>query len=97
VLIISPTRELACQTHVMLEKLSRFTDISGCLIVGGSKNLRAQEAELRGRPDIVVCTPGRMLDHLTNSHSVSLEDLEILVRTHTLTLRGCSKSAILLE
>ena len=79
VLIVSPTRELAVQTHLMLGKLCQFTDVVSCLVVGGTKNLRAQEAELRARPDIVVCTPGRMLDHLTNSHGVSLDDLEILV------------------
>lgn len=109
VLIVSPTRELAVQTHLMLTRLAQFTDMTACLVVGGSRNLRAQEAELRARPDIVVrewvggwlhrscpmvinqsidqprqspqvCTPGRMLDHLHNSHSVLLDDLEILVR-----------------
>lgn len=79
VLIISPTRELAVQTHVMLTKLSQFTDMVCCLVVGGAKNMRAQEAELRARPDIVVCTPGRMLDHLMNTQSVAFDDLEILV------------------
>jgi superfamily II DNA/RNA helicase len=57
-----------------------YTCTSGCcLIVGGAKNTRAQEAELRAKPDIIVCTPGRMIDHLTNSACVHLEDLEILV------------------
>ena len=49
------------------------------MIVGGSKNIKAQEAELRARPDIVVCTPGRMVDHISNSASIHLEDVEILV------------------
>ena len=79
VLILSPTRELAVQTHLMLTKLSQFTDMVACLVVGGAKNMRAQEAELRARPDVVVCTPGRMLDHILNSQSVALDDLEILV------------------
>ncbi|CAM9210670.1 unnamed protein product [Phaeothamnion confervicola] len=79
VLVVTPTRELAVQVHSMGEALARFTDIRCCLITGGAKNLRSQEAELRGRPDIVVCTPGRMVDHLTNSHGVHLDDLEILV------------------
>lgn len=54
VLIVSPTRELAVQTHLMLTRLAQFTDMTACLVVGGSRNLRAQEAELRVRPDIVV-------------------------------------------
>lgn len=79
VLILSPTRELAVQTHSMLSRLSQYTDMVTCLVVGGSKNMRVQESELRARPDIVVCTPGRMLDHLMNSPGVSVDDLEILV------------------
>lgn len=31
------------------------------------------------RPDVVVCTPGRIIDHLRNSHSVNLDDLDVLV------------------
>ncbi|KAF1779460.1 P-loop containing nucleoside triphosphate hydrolase [Phytophthora cactorum] len=59
-------RELATQCQSMLEQLARFTDITCSLAVGGLP-LKAQEAELRNRPDVVVCTPGRMIDHLRNS------------------------------
>lgn len=38
-----------------------------------------QEAALRSMPDIVVATPGRMIDHLRNSMSVDLEDLAVLI------------------
>jgi ATP-dependent RNA helicase DDX27 len=38
-----------------------------------------QAAELRTRPDVVVGTPGRLLDHLTNSAGVDLDDLEFLI------------------
>lgn len=38
-----------------------------------------QEAALRSMPDIVVATPGRMIDHLRNSLSVALEDLAVLI------------------
>jgi ATP-dependent RNA helicase DDX27 len=34
VLVLSPTRELAAQTHSMIQRLCRFTDITSCLIVG---------------------------------------------------------------
>lgn len=50
-----------------------------CVQVVGGLSLKVQEAELRGRPDIVVCTPGRIVDLLTNSPSVHMDDLDILV------------------
>lgn len=40
---------------------------------------QVQEVGLRSHPDIVVATPGRMIDHLHNTHSVGLEDLAILI------------------
>eukprot|EP00897_Mesotaenium_endlicherianum_P008915 jgi/Mesen1/8051/ME000043S07436 len=78
VLILTPTRELAVQVHSMTEKLAQFTDIRTCLVVGGLSN-KVQETALRTRPDIVVATPGRMIDHLRNAQSVGLEELAILV------------------
>mmetsp|Transcript_46626 Transcript_46626/g.92390 ORF Transcript_46626/g.92390 Transcript_46626/m.92390 type:complete len:900 (-) Transcript_46626:82-2781(-) len=79
VLVITPTRELAQQIHVVLERLAQYTDVTSCLICGGKKDVRSQEATLRQRPDVVICTPGRMLDHLRNSPSVSLDELDVLV------------------
>lgn len=78
VLILTPTRELAVQVHSMTEKLAQFTDIRCCLIVGGLST-KMQETALRSKPDIVVATPGRMIDHLRNSMSVDLDDLAILI------------------
>lgn len=40
---------------------------------------QVQEAALRSKPDIVVATPGRIIDHLRNSVSVGLEDLAVLI------------------
>ena len=78
-LILTPTRELAAQIISMTSTLSQFTKIQSCLIVGGSKNVNAQSAELRNRPQLVVATPGRLLDHVMNSTGVTLEDVEFLV------------------
>ncbi|KAI4306069.1 hypothetical protein L6164_029380 [Bauhinia variegata] len=78
VLILTPTRELAVQVHSMIEKLAQFTDIRCCLVVGGLST-KVQEAALRSMPDIVVATPGRMIDHLRNSLSVDLDDLAVLI------------------
>ncbi|KAJ6818923.1 DEAD-box ATP-dependent RNA helicase 28 [Iris pallida] len=78
VLILTPARELAVQVHGMIEKLAQFTDIRCCLVVGGLST-KVQEAALRSMPDIVVATPGRIIDHLRNSVSVGLEDLAVLI------------------
>ena len=79
VLIITPTRELATQIHNVLEKLAKFTDVTFTLVCGGKKDTRSQEVVLRNRPDIVICTPGRFLDHLRNSQSVTVDSLDVLV------------------
>lgn len=79
-LILTPTRELAAQCISMMSTfMQHISDIRSCLIVGGTKNVNAQAAELRTRPDIIVATPGRLLDHVTNSAGVSLDDVEFLV------------------
>lgn len=78
VVILAPTRELAAQCFSMVQKLSQYTDITSCLVVGGLSQ-KNQESALRARPDIVVATPGRILDHLMNTQSVSLEDVEVLI------------------
>jgi ATP-dependent RNA helicase DDX27 len=79
VLVITPTRELATQIHEVFTKLAQFTDISGTLICGGKKDVRSQEVILRSQPDLVICTPGRMLDHLRNSLNINLDLLNILI------------------
>ncbi|KAL8139044.1 hypothetical protein V2J09_005045, partial [Rumex salicifolius] len=78
VLILTPTRELAAQIHSMIGKLAQYTDIKCSLIVGGL-SMREQEVALRSRPDIVIATPGRMIDHLRNSMSVDLDNLTFLI------------------
>ncbi|EFA82896.1 putative RNA helicase [Heterostelium album PN500] len=78
VLVLLPTRELALQCQSVLENLAQFTNITSCLVVGGLSN-KVQEVELRKRPDVVIATPGRLIDHLLNAHDVGLDDLEILV------------------
>ncbi|QRV76537.1 DEAD/DEAH box helicase [Ceratobasidium sp. AG-Ba] len=78
VVILVPTRELAVQCHAVAEKLGGFTDVRSALIVGGL-SLKAQEATLRTRPDMVIATPGRLIDHLRNSRSFGLDALDVLV------------------
>lgn len=78
VLVLVPTRELGAQCHSVALGLSRFSSIQVCLCVGGLSN-KTQEAELIQKPDIVIATPGRLIDHIHNSRSFSLDQLEILV------------------
>ncbi|KAI1339376.1 hypothetical protein F5Y15DRAFT_407341 [Xylariaceae sp. FL0016] len=78
VVILAPTRELAIQCHSVATKLASHTDIKFCLAVGGL-SLKVQEAELRLRPDVVIATPGRFIDHMRNSASFSIDTIEILV------------------
>ncbi|KAI0127417.1 DEAD/DEAH box helicase [Xylariales sp. AK1849] len=78
VVIMTPTRELAIQCHSVATKLASHTDIKFCLAVGGL-SLKVQEAELRLRPDVVIGTPGRLIDHMRNSASFNVDTVEILV------------------
>jgi ATP-dependent RNA helicase DDX27 len=77
-IILSPTRELAAQVHAMIEALAKFTDISQCLVVGGLSE-QAQVTALRRRPDIIVATPGRLIDHVRNSTGIDLSRVEVVV------------------
>ncbi|KAF9972945.1 nucleolar DEAD-box protein required for synthesis of 60S ribosomal subunit [Actinomortierella ambigua] len=78
VLILCPTRELAIQVHAVAQKLASFTDVTFGLCVGGlSRN--SQEAQLRTRPDILIATPGRLIDHILNSQSFTLDHIDILI------------------
>lgn len=78
VVILLPTRELAAQCHAVIGTLAKHTGIRAALAVGGLSN-KAQEVALRSRPHIIVATPGRLIDHVRNAHSFSLDDIEILV------------------
>ena len=78
VAILMPTRELAVQCFNVATKLASFTDITSCQLVGGF-SLREQENILRKRPDVIVATPGRFIDHMRNSASFTVDTLEILV------------------
>ena len=42
-------------------------------------SLKVQETELRRRPDIVIATPGRLVDHIQNTHSFDLETIEVML------------------
>ncbi len=76
-LIITPTRELAIQINESFETYGRFTSLTSTVIFGGV-NQNPQTQALQKGVDILVATPGRLLD-LMNQGFISLHDLEIFV------------------
>lgn len=76
-LILSPTRELAVQIFEVLRKIGRHHAFSAGLIIGG-KNLK-EEAERMSKMNILVCTPGRMLQHLDQTAGFEANNLQMLV------------------
>ncbi|XP_034350718.1 putative ATP-dependent RNA helicase DDX27 isoform X1 [Arvicanthis niloticus] len=78
VLVLVPTRELGIQVHSVTKQLAQFCNITTCLAVGGL-DLKSQEAALRAAPDILIATPGRLIDHLHNCPSFHLSSIEVLI------------------
>ncbi len=76
-LVIAPTRELAVQTFHVLRAIGKHHSFSAGLVIGGN-NLR-DEQEAIGRMNILVATPGRLLQHLDQSVGLSCDNLQILV------------------
>jgi ATP-dependent RNA helicase RhlE len=76
-LILTPTRELAVQVK---ESFARYAIHSGLeiAVVYGGVPLGPQEQALRGGVDVIVATPGRLLDHMERQN-VAFDDLEVLV------------------
>jgi ATP-dependent RNA helicase RhlE len=77
VLILTPTRELAAQVEESFRKYGRHTELRVVPVFGGV-GLEPQATALRRGVDVVVATPGRLLDHMEREN-VSFDDLEVLV------------------
>jgi ATP-dependent RNA helicase RhlE len=77
VLIVTPTRELAAQIHESVATYGKNLPFLSCAIFGGVK-INPQIARLRQRADIVIATPGRLLD-LVGQRALDLSAVEILV------------------
>lgn len=77
VLVLSPTRELASQIGESFETYGKFTDIRQITIFGGVKQ-HSQVEKLRKGADVLVATPGRLLDLMGQGY-IKLERLEVLV------------------
>ncbi|MCZ6647263.1 MAG: DEAD/DEAH box helicase, partial [SAR324 cluster bacterium] len=77
VLILTPTRELAGQVEVVIRQMARFTALRSGTVVGGV-SYAPQERMLRGGVDLLVATPGRLLDHMARG-LMDFSRVEILV------------------
>jgi ATP-dependent RNA helicase RhlE len=77
VLILTPTRELAAQVEESFRKYGKYTALRVVPIFGGV-GIEPQSKALRGGVDVVVATPGRLLDHMERQNVV-FDDLEVLV------------------
>jgi superfamily II DNA/RNA helicase len=76
-LILTPTRELAIQVLNHLEQLAQFTFIKGDTVCGGEE-FKPQAARLRKNPEILIATPGRLIDHLDKG-TIDLNHIEVLI------------------
>ena len=77
VLILTPTRELAAQVEESFRKYGKYTSLRVVPIFGGV-GIEPQSKALRAGVDVVVATPGRLLDHMERQNVV-FDDLEVLV------------------
>ncbi|MBI5436283.1 MAG: DEAD/DEAH box helicase [Nitrosomonadales bacterium] len=76
-LILAPTRELAAQIEESVREYGKYLKLHSMMMFGGV-NINPQIQKLRGRVDILVATPGRLLDHV-QQRTVDLSHIEILV------------------
>jgi len=76
-LVLEPTRELAAQVETAIRDFARFTDLEAAVVYGGV-GYGEQRELLRNGVDVLVATPGRLLDHLQQGFA-NLSSLEVLV------------------
>jgi ATP-dependent RNA helicase RhlE len=76
-LVLAPTRELAAQVQESVQAYSKYLPISSTAIYGGV-NINPQKQKLRKGVEILVATPGRLLDHV-NQNTVNLSTVNYLV------------------
>ncbi len=76
-LIILPTRELALQVDETFQRIGRSLGIRTAVLIGGA-SMGLQKQMIRNRPNVVIATPGRLIDHLEH-RTITLNTVKILV------------------
>ncbi|XP_062000097.1 DEAD-box ATP-dependent RNA helicase 32-like [Rosa rugosa] len=77
-IIISPTRELAAQTFDVLKWVGKYHNFSAGLLIGGRKDVQVEKERVNGL-NILVCTPGRLLQHMDETPNFDCSQLQVLV------------------
>lgn len=75
--ILCPTREIAIQTHHVLQQIGPVLNITSVVLIGGRK-ISVQTNDLKKHPTIIVATPGRLVDHMER-RNVNLKTIHRLV------------------
>lgn len=76
VLVLVPTRELGVQVYQVTKQLAQYSNVTIGLAIGGL-DVKAQESVLRTNPDVVIASPGRLIDHIKNTPSFTLDSIEV--------------------
>jgi len=93
-LILAPTRELASQIFECCQQLVEFTDMKVGLVIGGA-DFKNQQTKLRKTSDIIISTPGRLLEHLEqNPHSLNQIELLVLDEADRMLDMGFSEDVL---
>jgi ATP-dependent RNA helicase DDX27 len=77
-IVLTPTRELCQQTYSMIQNYTKYTGLVAQAVFGGANSANEQR-QLQDGPEIVIGTPGRVLDHILNTKDISFEHVEYLV------------------
>lgn len=77
VLILTPTRELCMQIEKEVKKISKYLRLKSVAVYGG-QDINFQIRALKARPQVIVATPGRLMDHM-NRHTIRLDNLKMVV------------------
>uniref|UniRef100_K4AJ07 ATP-dependent RNA helicase n=1 Tax=Setaria italica TaxID=4555 RepID=K4AJ07_SETIT len=79
VIVICPTRELAIQTHNVAKDLMKYHSQTLGYVIGGNNNMKSEANQLAKGINVLVATPGRLLDHLRSTSSFNYKKLKCLI------------------
>ena len=78
-LVITPTRELALQLYDLAKMLMNDNGTTCVLVIGGGNRKKEAEKLTSGEAKIIICTPGRLIDHMVNTKRFEYNTIKILI------------------